>query len=106
LLREVTQPLTDLVSFSDSAINTPFSEYWAGAVGRMDVSVFRFPAQVRAESTPTPSHSEDTLSSHMYSEEEDEEIVASDDEDEQESPEDYCKGKLAYWYSEAKFFWL
>lgn len=46
----------------------------------------------RAESTPTASQSEDTLSS-MYSDEEDEEeIVASSDDDEQESPEDYCKG--------------
>ena len=58
----------------------------------MSTRIFaRYPQ--RPESTPTASHSEDTISS-MYSDEEDyeNEIVASSDEDEQESPEDYCKG--------------
>lgn len=51
---------------------------------------YRYPQ--RAESTPTASHSEDTISSMCSDEEDGDEIVASSDEDEQESPEDYCKG--------------
>lgn len=49
----------------------------------------------RAESTPTASQSEDTVSSMYSDEEDDDEIVASSDDDEQESTEDYCKGRKA-----------